>query len=109
MRASSETTASYEEYRRTQHGNGDGLGDLIGVLDRLDYLAWLGIDGVSLTPFYVSPLADWGYDVADHRRIDPRFGDLEVFDAVVAKPTGSGCASCSISSRTTPPINTLVR
>ena len=66
-------------------GNGDGLGDLLGVVDRLDYLAWLGIDLVWLTPFYVSPLADHGYDVADHCRIDSRFGYLEVFDALVDK------------------------
>jgi alpha-glucosidase len=66
-------------------GNGDGMGDLIGILDRLDHLAWLGIDLVWLTPFYLSPLADHGYDVADHRRVDPRFGDLEVFDALVER------------------------
>jgi alpha-glucosidase len=71
-------------------GNGDGLGDLIGILDRLDYLAWLGIDLIWLTPFYLSPLADLGYDVADHHRIDPRFGDLEVFDALLARAHGLG-------------------
>jgi alpha-glucosidase len=66
-------------------GNGDGMGDLLGVVDRLDYLGWLGVDVIWLTPFYVSPLVDHGYDVADHGRIDPRFGDLEVFDALVDK------------------------
>jgi alpha-glucosidase len=66
-------------------GNGDGMGDLIGVLERLDYLAWLGVDLIWLSPFYVSPLADYGYDVADHCRVDPRFGDLEVFDALVER------------------------
>jgi alpha-glucosidase len=78
--------AGYEIYVPSfADGNGDGMGDLLGVVDRLDYLAWLGIDVVWLTPFYVSPLADHGYDVADHCRIDPRFGDTEVFDALVDK------------------------
>jgi alpha-glucosidase len=66
-------------------GDGDGLGDLRGLHDRLDYLAWLGVDLLWLTPFYPSPLADHGYDVADHRQVDPRFGSLEVFDALLAK------------------------
>jgi alpha-glucosidase len=71
-------------------GNGDGMGDLIGVLERLDYLAWLGVDLIWLSPFYVSPLADLGYDVADHCAVDPRFGDLEVFDALLEKAHGYG-------------------
>jgi alpha-glucosidase len=79
-----EGTAGYEVYVPSfADGNGDGLGDLLGVVDRLDYLRWLGIDLVWLTPFYMSPLADHGYDVTDHCRIDPRFGDMEVFDALV--------------------------
>src|SRR5918992_465818 len=78
--------AGYEVYVPSfADGNGDGMGDLAGILDRLDHLAWLGIDLVWLTPFSVPPLADHGYDVADHRRVDPRFGDLEVFDALVEK------------------------
>ena len=78
--------AGYEIYVPSfADDNSDGMGDLPGVVDRLDYLGWLGIDVVWLTPFYVSPLADHGYDVADHCRIDPRFGDLEVFDALVDK------------------------
>jgi alpha-glucosidase len=81
-----ESAAGYQVYVPSfMDGNRDGMGDLIGVLERLDYLAWLGVDLVWLSPFYVSPLADHGYDVADHCRVDPRFGDLEVFDALVEK------------------------
>ena len=57
--------------------DGDGLGDLEGVRSRLPYLAGLGVDAVWLTPFYPSPLADGGYDVADYRDVDPRFGTLD--------------------------------
>ncbi len=64
-------------------GNGDGLGDLRGVRDRLDHLARLGVDLLWLTPFYLSPQRDQGYDVADHCAVDPRYGDLAEFDALV--------------------------
>lgn len=78
--------AGYQVYLPSfADGNGDGLGDLLGVHEHLDYLAWLGIDLVWLTPFYASPLADHGYDVADHCQVDARFGSLEVFDALIAK------------------------
>lgn len=63
--------------------DGDGLGDLRGILSRVDYLAALGIDAVWLSPFYPSALADGGYDVADYRDVDPRLGTLEDFDALV--------------------------
>jgi alpha-glucosidase len=78
--------AGYEIYVPSfADGNGDGLGDLRGICERLGYLAWLGIDLIWLTPFYLSPLADHGYDVADHCRIDPRFGDTAAFDAVICE------------------------
>ena len=54
--------------------NGDGLGDLIGVVEKLDYLKELGVNYIWLTPFYISPQKDNGYDVADYYNIDPRFG-----------------------------------
>jgi glycosidase len=60
---------------RSPTATGHGIGDLVGALARLDHLVWLGVDLVWLSPFYVSPLADHGYDVADHCRVDPRFGD----------------------------------
>lgn len=89
-----EGAAGYQVYVPSfADGNGDGSGDLIGVLERLDYLAWLGVDLIWLSPFYVSPLADHGYDVADYCRVDPPFGDLEVFDALVVKAHRVGFAN----------------
>ena len=75
----------YQIYPRSfQDSNGDGVGDLAGILRRLDYLAWLGIDAIWLSPIYPSPMADFGYDVADFTDIDPLFGSLTDFDALVA-------------------------
>lgn len=74
----------YQIYPRSfADANGDGLGDLPGVLSRADYLAELGVDAVWLSPFYPSALADGGYDVADYRDVDPRLGTLDDFDAMV--------------------------
>ena len=61
---------------------GDGLGDLRGVTAKLDYLKTLGVDYIWLTPFFVSPQRDNGYDVADYRNIDPRFGTMEDFETL---------------------------
>ena len=75
----------YEVYLRSfADGNDDGVGDLPGLVQRLPYLADLGVDLVWVTPFYPSPMADFGYDVADHCDVDPRFGTLEDLDRVVA-------------------------
>ncbi|MGI9437642.1 MAG: alpha-amylase family glycosyl hydrolase [Geminicoccaceae bacterium] len=75
----------YEIYPRSfQDSDGDGIGDLQGIIDRLDYLTWLGVDAVWITPIYPSPMADFGYDVADYTGIHPLFGDLETFDRLVA-------------------------
>src|SRR5919206_5322753 len=63
--------------------NGDGIGDLAGVRSRLTYLRDLGVDAVWLNPFYPSPQADNGYDVADYRDVDPRFGTLADADALI--------------------------
>ena len=65
--------------------NGDGWGDLQGVLDHLDYVASLGVDAVWLSPFFRSPLTDFGYDVSSHTEVDPIFGTLADADAVIAK------------------------
>ncbi len=74
----------YQIYPRSfADANADGLGDLPGILSRVDYLASLGIDAVWLSPFYPSELADGGYDVADYRDVDPRLGTLDDFDALV--------------------------
>ncbi len=74
-------SAIYQVYPRSfQDTNGDGEGDLVGVISRLSYLKSLGIDAIWLSPFYLSPNNDGGYDVADPRAVDPRFGSME--DAV---------------------------
>lgn len=66
-------------------GNGDGRGDLAGIVSRLDYLKWLGVDAVWLCPIFRSPMIDSGYDIADYKSIDPIFGTLEDFDQLVAE------------------------
>jgi alpha-glucosidase len=65
--------------------NRDGVGDLEGIIHGLDYLCWLGVDAVWLSPIYRSPMADFGYDIVDHCAIDPVFGHLTDFDRLVAE------------------------
>jgi alpha-glucosidase len=84
-------TVIYQIYPRSfADSNGDGIGDLAGVVDRLDYLADLGVDVIWLSPFYPSPLADFGYDVSDHCEVDPSYGSLADFDRLVAEAHGRG-------------------
>jgi len=74
----------YQVYPKSfADGNGDGVGDLIGVRNRLDYMKLLGIDALWLSPFYKSPMADGGYDVSDPTDVDPMFGTLADFDALI--------------------------
>jgi alpha-glucosidase len=78
--------AIYQIYPRSfQDTNGDGVGDLAGVTQRLDYVAALGVDGIWISPFFTSPMRDFGYDVADYCDIDPIFGTLADFDALIAR------------------------
>lgn len=85
------TSVIYQIYPRSfADGNGDGMGDLPGVTARLESLAGLGIDAIWFSPFFKSPQKDAGYDVADYKDIDPRFGTLADFDALVAKAKGLG-------------------
>src|SRR4051794_36543643 len=81
----------YQVYPRSfADGNGDGTGDLEGLRSRLPYLRDLGIDAIWVTPWYVSPLADGGYDVADYRAIDPAFGTLAEAEALIAEALALG-------------------
>jgi len=73
-----------------QDSNGDGMGDINGICQRLDYLAELGVDMLWLTPVYCSPKRDNGYDVADYRHIDPAFGTLTDMEQLIAKAAERG-------------------
>ncbi len=81
----------YQVYVRSfADGNGDGIGDLAGVRTRLQYLADLGVDAIWFTPWYLSPLADGGYDVADYRAIDPAFGSLGEAERLISEASTFG-------------------
>lgn len=81
----------YQVYPRSfRDGDGDGVGDLTGMRAGLDHLAWLGVDAVWSSPLYRSPMADFGYDVADHCDVDPVFGTLDDLDALVADADALG-------------------
>ena len=85
------TAVVYEIYLRSfADGSGDGVGDIAGLRARLPYLRDLGVDAVWLTPWYVSPMADGGYDVADYRDIDPLFGTLGDAEALIAEAHAHG-------------------
>jgi alpha-glucosidase len=76
----------YQIYPRSfQDANGDGVGDLRGITDRLDYVADLGVDAIWLSPFFTSPMKDFGYDVSNYRDVDPIFGTLADFDQLLEK------------------------
>lgn len=76
----------YQIYPRSfQDTNNDGVGDLKGVIQRLDYLRWLGVDAIWLSPIFPSPMADFGYDVANYTDIDPLFGSMADFDELVTE------------------------
>jgi alpha-glucosidase len=81
----------YQIYPRSfADANGDGIGDLAGVTDRLEYLQWLGVDGIWLNPVHPSPNIDWGYDVADYTGIHPDLGTVHDLDRLVAEASGRG-------------------
>ncbi len=81
----------YQIYPRSfRDANGDGVGDLAGIAETLDYVAALGVDGIWLSPFYPSPMKDFGYDVADYCDVDPLFGTLEDFDRLMARAHALG-------------------
>src|SRR4051812_31238356 len=86
-----QTAVIYQIYPRSfQDSNGDGVGDLPGITRRLDYLVELGIDAIWISPIFRSPMADFGYDIADYCDIDPLFGSLADFDALLARAHALG-------------------
>ncbi len=81
----------YQVYPRSfQDSNGDGVGDLAGIIGRLPYLRSLGIDAIWLSPIFASPMADFGYDISDYTDIDPLFGTMEDFDTLIAAAHDGG-------------------
>ncbi|MDQ5897126.1 MAG: alpha-glucosidase, partial [Pseudomonadota bacterium] len=81
----------YQIYPRSYaDANGDGIGDLPGITAKLEHVARLGADAIWLSPFFKSPMKDFGYDVSDYRDVDPMFGTLDDFRALVARAHGLG-------------------
>ncbi len=90
----------YQIYPRSfMDSNGDGTGDLPGITSRLDYLEWLGVDAIWISPIFPSPMADFGYDVSDHTNIDPLFGSRHRYQSLsglsrdACDSTNQGCRS----------------
>ncbi|QUL38172.1 alpha-glucosidase [Erythrobacter sp. JK5] len=81
----------YQIYPRSfRDTNGDGVGDLKGIADSLDYIATLGVDGIWISPFFTSPMKDFGYDVSDYCGIDPSYGTFEDFDRIIERAHALG-------------------
>jgi alpha-glucosidase len=81
----------YQVYPRSfQDSSGDGIGDLVGIARRMDYIAELGVDAIWISPFYTSPMRDFGCDVSDYCSVDPMFGSLADFDLIIAEAHNRG-------------------
>lgn len=81
----------YQIYPRSFHdSNNDGIGDLKGIISKLDYLQWLGVNAVWISPIYPSPMADFGYDITDYKGVDPIFGTMSDFDELLQKAHEKG-------------------
>ena len=87
-----QTGVVYQVYPRSfKDTTGNGVGDLQGIIDKMDYLSdTLRVDAIWISPFYPSPMADFGYDVSDYRGVHPMFGDLSTFDRLVARAHDAG-------------------
>jgi len=101
-----QTGVIYQIYPRSfKDTTGNGVGDLRGIIEKLDYVTdTLGVDAVWISPFYPSPMADFGYDVSDYTDIHPLFGDLETFDELVARRTIHPTSTPGFKSRGHPGI-----
>ena len=86
---------------RSPTPTGTASGTSRGIIDHLDHLQWLGVDGIWLSPITVSPNADWGYDVADFCAVQPDLGTMAEFDLLVGRPADAISGCCSTSSPTT--------
>ena len=80
--------------------DGDGYGDLGGIISRLDDLSWLGVDGIWLSPTMLSPDDDWGYDVSDYEGVHPDLGTLNDLDALITEAASTTCTTFSSASLT---------
>jgi alpha-glucosidase len=81
----------YQVYPRSlMDTNNDGVGDLVGIMSRLDYIASLNVDAIWISPFFKSPMKDFGYDISDYLAVDPLFGTMEDFECLIAKAHGLG-------------------
>ena len=79
-----QTGVIYQVYPRSfMDSNGDGVGDLAGITSKLDYLRWLGVNALWLSPIYPSPMADFGYDIANYTEVDALFGTLQDMDTLI--------------------------
>ena len=80
----------YQVYPRSfRDTNGDGIGDIQGIIEKLNYIQGLGVDALWISPFFKSPMKDFGYDISDYRDVDPIFGTLDDFDELVEKSGSS--------------------
>ncbi|HEY8717868.1 MAG TPA: alpha-amylase family glycosyl hydrolase [Pengzhenrongella sp.] len=106
-----QTAVVYQIYPRSfADSNGDGLGDLPGITERLDYVKDLGVDAIWLSPIFRSPMIDFGCDISDHTDIDPRFGTLadaeDLIDAAHRRGIATTCRASRRANRTGPACTT---
>ena len=100
MKTWQDVASLYQIYPRSfLDTNGDGIGDLNGITEKLDYLAWLDVDAIWISPFFTSPMTDFGYDIANYRAVDPTFGQMEDFQELLKKAQQNSCKLVQIVAR----------